>query len=233
MPAGVALDAMSAWRHLLPSWPWVIGIAALLRALGSPAALLHDPDTYLHIAAGRWMLTQWALPATDPFSYTFAGTHWVAGEWLGEVAFAAAYGYAGWGGVIVLTAAGFAAAIGLLTRFLLRRLDPLPALIATLAGATLLLPHLLARPHVLALPFLVAWCGALLGRAGRGAHPAMGRSAGHGGVGQSPWQLHVRAGPGGLRRRRSALAATEAAGRPGPLPATGSPSLPRRSPPRC
>jgi hypothetical protein len=163
MPAGVALDAMSAWRYLLPSWPWVIGIAALLRALGSPAALLHDPDTYLHIAAGRWMLAQWALPATDPFSYTFAGTHWVSSEWLGEVALAAAYGYAGWGGVIVLTAAGFAAAIGLLTRFLLRRLDPLSALIAALAGATLLLPHLLARPHVLALPFLVAWCGALLG----------------------------------------------------------------------
>ena len=172
MPAGVALDAMSAWRLLLPSWPWVIGIAALLRALGSPLALLHDPDTYLHIAAGRWMLAQWALPATDPFSYTFAGVHWVAGEWLGEVALAAAYGYAGWGGVIVLTAAGFAAAIGLLTRFLLRRLDPLPALIATLAGATLLLPHLLARPHVLALPFLVAWCGALLGaRDGERAPP--------------------------------------------------------------
>jgi len=42
------------------------------------------------------------------------------------------------------------------------RLPPLPAVIATLAGAMLVLPHLLARPHVLALPALVAWCGALL-----------------------------------------------------------------------
>jgi hypothetical protein len=30
-----------------------------------------------------------------------------------------------------------------------------------LAGAALVLPHLLARPHVLALPLMVLWCGAL------------------------------------------------------------------------
>jgi hypothetical protein len=45
---------------------------------------------------------------------------------------------------------------------LLRRLPPLPAAIAALAGAMLVLPHLLARPHVLALPALVAWCGTLI-----------------------------------------------------------------------
>jgi hypothetical protein len=44
---------------------------------------------------------------------------------------------------------------------LLRRVSPLTAVIATMAGAMLVLPHLLARPHVLALPVLVAWCGAL------------------------------------------------------------------------
>jgi hypothetical protein len=35
-------------------------------------ALLNDPDTYLHIAAGRWMLAT-ALPVHDPFSHSFAG----------------------------------------------------------------------------------------------------------------------------------------------------------------
>lgn len=133
----------------------------LLRALASPRALLNDPDTYLHVAAGRWMLAKLALPTADPFSHTMAGAHWVPGEWLGEVVLAAAYGYAGWGGVIVLTAVAFAVAIGLLTHFLLRRVAPLPAVIAALAGAMLVLPHLLARPHVLALPLLVVWCGAL------------------------------------------------------------------------
>jgi hypothetical protein len=91
-----------------------------------------------------------------------AGKHWAAGEWLGEIALAAVYGVAGWGCAIVLTAACFGAAIGLLTWFLSRRLAPLPAVIAALAGAVLVLPHLLARPHVMALPLLVLWCGGLL-----------------------------------------------------------------------
>jgi hypothetical protein len=148
--------------RLAPSWPWIVGLVALLRVLASPAAVLHDPDTYLHIAAGRWMLAHVALPTADPFSHSLPGAHWVPAEWLGEVALAAGYGIAGWGGVVVLTAASFAVAAALLTGFLLHRLPPLPAVIATLAGAMLVLPHLLARPHVLALPALVAWCGALL-----------------------------------------------------------------------
>jgi hypothetical protein len=161
--APASADAVAAMlRRLRPSWPWIVGFAALLRALASPQALLNDPDTYLHIAAGRWMLAHHALPAADPFSHTLLGAPWIAAEWLGEIVLAATYGVAGWGGVIVLTAAAFAVAIALLAVFLLRRLPPLPAVIAALAGAMLVLPHLLARPHVLALPVLVAWCGALL-----------------------------------------------------------------------
>ena len=154
--------ALGFWRRVLPSWPWVVGVLAMLRALASPLAVLHDPDTYLHIAAGRWMLTHAALPTADPFSYTMAGAHWVPGEWLGELALAAAYGAAGWGGIVVLTAASFGVAIGLLMWFLARRLEPLPAVIAALAGAVLVLPHLLARPHVIALPLMVLWCGVVL-----------------------------------------------------------------------
>jgi hypothetical protein len=155
-------EAASALRVWLPSWPWLIGLAAFIRALASPLALLHDPDTYLHIAAGRWMLGHWSLPTSDPWSHTIAGAAWIPGEWLGEVALGVAYGAATWGGIIVLTAASFALAVALLAAFLFRRLPPLPAAIATLAGAMLVLPHLLVRPHVLALPALVAWCGAML-----------------------------------------------------------------------
>jgi hypothetical protein len=134
----------------------------MLRALGSPLALLHDPDTYLHIAAGRWMLAHRALPAADPFSYTMVGAHWAPSEWFGEVVLAAIYAASGWGGVVVVTAACFGLAIGLLTWFLSRRLEPLPAVIAALFGVVLVLPHLLARSHVLALPLMVLWCGALI-----------------------------------------------------------------------
>jgi len=159
----LSADPAAAWLRLLPSWPWIVGILAMLRALASPLALLHDPDTYLHIAAGRWMLAHWALPAADPFSFTMAGAQWIAGEWLGELMLAAVYVALGWGGIVVLTVASFGLAMGLLAWFLGRRLEPLPAMIAALAGAGLVLPHLLARPHVLALPLLVLWCGAVLG----------------------------------------------------------------------
>jgi hypothetical protein len=97
--------AAVAWTMWLPSWAWIVGLLAMLRALASPLALLHDPDTYMHIAAGRWMLAHHALPLADPFSFTMAGAHWAPSEWLGEVILAAFYGLAGWGGTIVLTAA--------------------------------------------------------------------------------------------------------------------------------
>ena len=148
-------------RRVLPSWPWLLGLAALFRALASPAALLNDPDTYLHIAAGRWMLAHHALPTADPWSHTMPGASWLSAEWLGEMTLAAAWSAAGWGAVVVLTAASFALTVALLAAFLLRRLPPPAAVVATLAAAMLVLPHLLARPHVLAMPCLVLCCGAL------------------------------------------------------------------------
>lgn len=155
------LPADLAWGWLLPSWPVFIALAALARALAAPLALLNDPDTYLHIAAGRWILAHGALPLHDPFSYSMAGAVWVPSEWLAEIALAAAHDAAGWAGPILLAAGCFAAALALLTRQLLRCLEPLPALIAAMMAGALLLPHLLARPHALALPLLVLWSGVL------------------------------------------------------------------------
>ncbi len=148
-----------------------MALLALGRALAEPGALLHDPDTYLHIAAGRWMLAHGGLPVHDPFSYTFAGAGWVPHEWLAEIVLAAVYRAAGWSGLVLLTAACFAVGLGLLTRFLLRWCEPFSALIATALGAALVEGHLLARPHLLALPLLVLWSGALFGARDAGAAP--------------------------------------------------------------
>ena len=71
------LDLTGIGRRLVPSWPLIIGLAVFIRALAQPIALLNDPDTYLHIAAGRWMLTHAALPVHDPFSHSLAGAAWV------------------------------------------------------------------------------------------------------------------------------------------------------------
>jgi hypothetical protein len=155
------LGSAVAWDRLTPSWPLLLGLAAFARAVTDPARLLADPDTYLHIAAGRWMLAHLALPLADPFSHSMVGAAWLPHEWLAEIALAAAFALGGWSGVVMLVAASFAIAAALLLRLLLSRLDPLAALVATVAGIALLMPHLLARPHLLALPLLVVWCGRL------------------------------------------------------------------------
>ncbi len=148
-----------------------MALLALVRALAQPGALLHDPDTYLHIAAGRWMLAHGALPVRNPFSYTFAGARWVPHEWLAELVMAAVYRAAGWNGLVLVTIAGFAASLGLLTRFLLRWAEPFSALIAVALAAAMVEPHLLARPHMLAMPLLVLWSGTLFAARDRGSAP--------------------------------------------------------------
>ena len=156
---------------LVPSWPLIVALLALARALAQPGALLHDPDTYLHIAAGRWMLAHGALPVHDPFSYTFAGARWVPHEWLAELVLAAVYRAAGWSGLVLLTIACFAASLGLLTRFLLRSAEPFSALIAVGLAAAMVEAHLLVRPHMLAMPLLVLWSGALFAARDAGEAP--------------------------------------------------------------
>src|SRR3954452_9889253 len=97
-----------------------IGAAIYLLLLASGNALLNDPDTYTHIALGRWIVEHRAVPYGDALSQSMAGTHWVAFEWLSEVAYAAAYGAGGWTGVVILGAGAAAAAFALLAHFLLR-----------------------------------------------------------------------------------------------------------------
>jgi len=160
-----------ALREFIPSWPLIVGLVFFVRALAQPMALLNDPDTYLHIAAGRWMLAHAALPVHDPFSHTFAGAVWVPHEWLAEIILAAAYDIAGWSGLVLLTAAAFAVSLALLTRFLLRWAEPFSALIAVALGAALVQGHLLVRPHLLALPLLVVWSGALFTARDTGSGP--------------------------------------------------------------
>jgi len=147
---------------LQATMPWLVtvGVYVLLIALGP--RLLNDPDTYSHIALGRWILEHHTVPATDPFSATLRGTHWIAFEWLSQIAFALAHAVAGWNGVVVVAAGAVAAALGLLTRFLLRELQPNAVLAAVLCALLLTAPHILARPHVLALPVVVTWIALLI-----------------------------------------------------------------------
>jgi hypothetical protein len=174
-PSDAAMDEVSPGRAqlVLLSWPLVVAVLALARPLSNRLALLNDPDTYLHIAAGRWILAHGALPSQDPFSYAVAGATWVPHEWLAELVLAVAYDALGWPAVALLATLCFAAALALLTRRLLTHFEPFSALILVSASGVLLLPHLLARPHVLAFPLVVAWSAGLISARDRDRAPPL------------------------------------------------------------
>ena len=70
------------------SFPALMGI--LLGAVSIVGIRLRrsDPDTWWHIAVGQRILDTHRWPTSDPYSFTASGVHWIAYEWLGEVAMA-------------------------------------------------------------------------------------------------------------------------------------------------
>jgi hypothetical protein len=153
------------------SMPWFVGIGVYLLLIALGPRLLADPDTYSHIALGRWILEHHAVPSSDPLSQTMRGEHWLAFEWLSEVVYAGVYALGGWVAIVALAAAAVAVALGQLTHFVLREWRPVPALAAALAAFVLTSPHILARPHILALPLLVGWVAALIRAVDTGRPP--------------------------------------------------------------
>lgn len=125
-------------------------------------ALIHDGDTYWHIAAGKWMLAHHAVLHSDPFSYTFAGHPWLTHEWLSEVIMAFTFGAGGWHALDLLFGLTAGTTAILLARHYLRYLEPVPAVALLMLALYCTVPSLLLRPHSLAVPLLVAWTSALL-----------------------------------------------------------------------
>ena len=154
------MTADPAERQPFVSWPLVIGLVTFLLAI-TARQIFWDPDTYWHIASGRWILEHRAVPDRDLFSHSMAGTPWTVHEWGSQVLIATVYQWFGWGGLQVLVATAFATTMALLARFLSPRLEPVHMISGAALAATLLWTHYLVRPHVLAWPMLALWVGSM------------------------------------------------------------------------
>ena len=152
---------------------WIVAALAGYCVFLFAPQVLNDGDTYLHIAAGEWILQHGSVPDTDPFSYTFNGAPWVAHEWLSEVIMAFAYRMGSWNGLLVLFGGAAALAFGLFSRHISHWLPPLPATVVLIVGSSCVAASLLARPHILVLPILEAWTAGLLFARERGRVPWM------------------------------------------------------------
>lgn len=64
-----------------------------------------DPDTWFHLATGRWIVENGAIPRTDALSWfgRLHSTRWIVHEWLFEVGIFSAWKLAGFQGVFALT----------------------------------------------------------------------------------------------------------------------------------
>ncbi|HBK06079.1 MAG TPA: hypothetical protein DDZ81_09460 [Acetobacteraceae bacterium] len=150
-----------------------IAAAAIFAAVLWLPVVLRDPDTLWHITTGGWILAHHAVPALDTFSYTAAGKPWMAHEWLSEVILALAYGWASWNGLMILTAASAACAIGLVAFYVRRHARADIAVMLVLLAVACGGPSLLSRPHVIALPLVALWTIGLVAARARGRAPSL------------------------------------------------------------
>lgn len=148
-------------QHIPTTFAATAFLAAFAVAMFAPQ-IFNDGDTWWHLAAGNWILSHHTVPKHDIFTFTFFGAPWDAQEWLSEVVMSASFHLGGWNGLHVLFGIASGATAAVFAFELRRRMDLLPALVATTLGLACVAGSLLARPHLLALPLLTIWTAALL-----------------------------------------------------------------------
>ena len=73
------------------SFPAMLGIFLIGRVFYEGRGFIVDPDVWWHIKVGQDILRTHHWPTVDTYSFTAAGTPWIAYEWLGEIVLALMY----------------------------------------------------------------------------------------------------------------------------------------------
>jgi hypothetical protein len=84
------------------SFPVMLATCLVGRVFYEGRTFFVDPDLWWHIKVGQNILATHHWPTTDPFSFTVAGTPWIAYEWLGDVLLGGVARYGGLLGLDVL-----------------------------------------------------------------------------------------------------------------------------------
>ncbi len=109
---------------------WLMRLVPLL-VIGLAAAFalrrLNDPDTWWHLAAGRWIVTHKTIPHFDTLSWTVPDHPWINLQWLFDVII---YGINSLGGptlLVVISTMAYTAAIALMLVNVRRHVGPVLA----------------------------------------------------------------------------------------------------------
>jgi hypothetical protein len=99
-------------------WAYLAVALPILAALIAP---LPSVDLAYHLRAGEGILATGAIPTTDTFTFTVAGSPWLDQQWAAQAILAGAYRAAGWTGITLLRAALVGAVFGFLFVAIRRR----------------------------------------------------------------------------------------------------------------
>jgi hypothetical protein len=124
--------------------------AALLYLLFFSFGLLQftDPDYWWHLSTGRLIADTVSVPRHDPFSFTAAGSPWIAHEWLSDVIIYRVESAVGYVGNSILFSFVALAALFVMHRLLLKMgLSPRLALVIVAFGGVISLRFWTVRPQ--------------------------------------------------------------------------------------
>jgi len=68
-------------------WHRIFLFLSLMLVAGTSLFKTRGNDIWWHIRTGQWIWEQGALPTTDPFSHTFAGSPWHYTDWIAQLFF--------------------------------------------------------------------------------------------------------------------------------------------------
>ena len=150
----------------LPRWitPGALAFLAIWLVLmaGGSAGMLRDPGTFWHTMTGEAILERGEVIDTDPFSFTYGGTHWIPYQWLGEVWMALLNRLGGLDAELVFTTAVLAAVFAWLgSRFLNSGWHWLPCALVVCFGMAAAATHFHVRPHVATIAFMAVFAALL------------------------------------------------------------------------
>lgn len=121
----------------------------MIFALAVRQSAFIDPDLWWHLQAGQDIVAAKAIPQTDIYSFTKAGSEWVTHEWLSEVVIYAVYRVSGWAGLLAVFSGFITAAFYLVYRRCPGK--PYIAALAILLAAAASSPLFGVRPQMITL----------------------------------------------------------------------------------
>src|SRR5258708_38698151 len=157
-PAAVTASAGDSLSLL----KWVVSFPAMLGTMRVGAVFIVGRmfavarDLWWHVKTGQNILATHRWPTTDPYSFTVAGTPWMAYEWLGDVLFGAVGRLAGLRGLVaLLIILGSAVMLALYAYASLRSRNSKGGFVARALLYVLATPSFSLRPQMLGDLFIV------------------------------------------------------------------------------